>query len=120
MTGEVCCGGQNAEGVILDITDPAHVAAISHQIENDAARRPLAALVNNAGVALNALIETLPIQEWRRHFEVNFFGHVAVTQALLPALVAGRGRVVNISSVGGRVAFPTYAPTRPQSSPWKR
>jgi len=100
--------GKNVEGVILDITDPAHVAAIAHRVENDAARRPLAALVNNAGVALNAPIEILPIEEWRRHFEVNFFGHVAVTQALLPALVAGRGRVVNISSIGGRVAFPTY------------
>jgi NAD(P)-dependent dehydrogenase (short-subunit alcohol dehydrogenase family) len=100
--------GQNVEGVTLDITNPAHVAAIARRIGNDAAGRPLAALVNNAGVALNAPIETLPIEEWRRHFEVNFFGHVAVTQALLPALVAGRGRVVNISSIGGRVAFPTY------------
>ena len=100
--------GKNVEGVILDITDPAHVAAIARRIESDAAGRPLAALVNNAGVALNAPVETLPIEEWRRHFEVNFFGHVAVTQALLPALAAGRGRVVNISSIGGRVAFPTY------------
>ena len=100
--------GTNVEGVILDITNPAHVAAIAHRVQNDAAGRPLAALVNNAGVALNAPIETLPIEEWRRHFEVNFFGHVAVTQALLPALVAGRGRIVNISSIGGRVAFPTY------------
>ena len=39
---------------------------------------------------------------------MNFFGHVAMTQALLPALLAGRGRVVNLSSIGGRVAFPTY------------
>ena len=100
--------GTNVEGVILDITNPAHVAAIADRVQNDTAGRPLAALVNNAGVALNAPVETLPIEEWRRHFEVNFFGHVAVTQALLPALVAGRGRVVNISSIGGRVAFPTY------------
>ena len=100
--------GENIEGVILDITDPAHVAAIAQRVETDAAGRPLAALVNNAGVALNAPIETLPIGEWRRHFEVNFFGHVAVTQALLPALVSGHGRIVNISSIGGRVAFPTY------------
>ncbi len=100
--------GNNVEAVILDITDPAHLAAITHRVENDTGRRPLGALVNNAGVAINAPVETLPIEEWRRHFEVNFFGHVAITQALLPALLSGRGRVVNVSSIGGRVAFPTY------------
>lgn len=100
--------GRNIEAVILDITDPSHVAAIARRVENDADGRPLGALVNNAGVAINAPIETLPIDEWRRHFEVNFFGHVAITQALLPALLSARGSVVNLSSIGGRVAFPTY------------
>ncbi|WP_294570086.1 SDR family NAD(P)-dependent oxidoreductase [uncultured Arthrobacter sp.] len=48
------------------------------------------------------------MDEWRRHFDVNFFGHVAVVRALLPALIAGGdGRLVNVSSIGGRVAFPT-------------
>jgi NAD(P)-dependent dehydrogenase (short-subunit alcohol dehydrogenase family) len=70
--------------------------------------RGLAALVNNAGIAVNAPVEALPMDEWRRQFEVNLFGHIAVTQALLPALLRSRGRVVNISSVGGRVAMPTY------------
>ena len=67
-------------------------------------------LVNNAGVSLNAPIETLALDEWRQHFEVNFFGHVALTKALLPALLAAEGRVVNLSSIGGLVALPTYGP----------
>ncbi|NIY63897.1 hypothetical protein SMALB_1842 [Streptomyces malaysiensis] len=46
--------------------------------------------------------------EWRRVFEVNLFGHIAVTQALLPALLRGKGRVINISSVGGKFAMATY------------
>ena len=96
------------EPVILDITNPAHVAAIAERVENDPAGRSLAALVNNAGIAVNAPVETIPIDEWRRQFEVNFFGHVAVTQALLPALLEAGGRVVNVSSIGGRVAGPTF------------
>jgi NAD(P)-dependent dehydrogenase (short-subunit alcohol dehydrogenase family) len=48
--------------------------------------------------------------EWRNLFEVNLFGHVAVTQALLPDLIRSKGRVVNISSVGGKVAMATYGP----------
>lgn len=100
--------GQSIEPVILDITDPAHVAAIAERVEGDPGGRPLRALVNNAGIAVNGPVETIPMQEWRRQFDVNFFGHVAVTQALLPALLAARGRVVNISSIGGRVAGPTF------------
>ena len=66
-------------------------------------------MVNNAGVALNAPAEAIPLDEWRRHFDVNLFGHVAVVRALLPALIAGGdGRLVNVSSIGGRVALPTY------------
>ncbi|WP_245604770.1 SDR family NAD(P)-dependent oxidoreductase [Mycobacterium genavense] len=50
----------------------------------------------------------MPIAQWRKQFEVNLFGHIAMTQALLPALLLSSGTVVNISSVGGKVVLPTY------------
>jgi NAD(P)-dependent dehydrogenase (short-subunit alcohol dehydrogenase family) len=94
------------EPVILDITEPEQVQALAARVAGDA--RPLHALVNNAGIQVNAPVETLPMAEWRRVFEVNLFGHIAVTQALLPALLRSRGRVINISSIGGKLAMPTY------------
>ena len=101
--------GENVEPVILDVTDEGQVAALADRAGNDPQGRRLGALVNNAGVPLNAPAEVIPIEEWRRHFDVNFFGHVAVARALLPALIAGGdGRLVNVSSIGGRVAFPTF------------
>jgi NAD(P)-dependent dehydrogenase (short-subunit alcohol dehydrogenase family) len=93
---------------ILDITVEADIAAIAERVTNDPDHRPLRALINNAGIAVNAPVEALPMPEWRRQFEVNLFGHIAMTQALLPALLKSSGRVVNISSVGGRVAMATY------------
>ena len=96
------------EPVLLDITDPAQIEAVARRVAGDPAGRPLRAVVNNAGIAVNAPVELLPMDDWRQQFEVNFFGHVAVTKAVLPALHASSGRVVNISSVGGRVALPTY------------
>ncbi|ODR07962.1 dehydrogenase [Mycobacterium sherrisii] len=96
------------EPVILDITMESDVAAIANRVAHDALRRPLRALINNAGIAVNAPVEALPIAQWRKQFEVNLFGHVAMTQALLPALLLSRGTVVNISSVGGKVVLPTY------------
>jgi NAD(P)-dependent dehydrogenase (short-subunit alcohol dehydrogenase family) len=94
------------EPVILDITEPDQVRALAIRVEADP--RGLHALVNNAGIQVNAPVEALPMAEWRRVFDVNLFGHIAVTQALLPALLRDRGRVINISSVGGRVAMATY------------
>jgi NAD(P)-dependent dehydrogenase (short-subunit alcohol dehydrogenase family) len=93
---------------ILDITVDSDVAAIADRVARDPLHRPLRALINNAGIAINAPVETLPLAEWRRQFEVNLFGHIAMTQALLPALLISSGTVVNISSVGGKVVLPTY------------
>jgi NAD(P)-dependent dehydrogenase (short-subunit alcohol dehydrogenase family) len=100
--------GPNLEPVMLDITEEDQIEGVAARIAADPARRPLRAVVNNAGIAVNAPVEVLPMAEWRRQFEVNFFGHIAVTKAVLPALHASSGRVVNISSVGGKVAMPTY------------
>jgi NAD(P)-dependent dehydrogenase (short-subunit alcohol dehydrogenase family) len=102
-----------ADGIepqILDITDESDVAAIAARVADDPLRRPLRALINNAGIAVNAPVETLPLAEWRNLFEVNLFGHIAMTQALLPALLKSSGTIVNISSVGGKFAMATYGP----------
>lgn len=98
------------EPVILDITRPEHIQALVDRIASDPEHRPLRALVNNAGVSVNAPVEAFPLDEWRRLYDVNLFGHVAVTQALLPFLHRSHGRIVNISSVGGKVAMATYGP----------
>ncbi|MGX6601321.1 SDR family NAD(P)-dependent oxidoreductase [Micromonosporaceae bacterium Da 78-11] len=94
------------EPVILDITESEHVAALAARVAADP--RPLHALVNNAGIQVNGPVEALPMDRWRWVFEVNLFGHIAVTQALLPALLHSRGRVLNISSIGGKAAMATY------------
>jgi NAD(P)-dependent dehydrogenase (short-subunit alcohol dehydrogenase family) len=79
-------------------------------VRGDPQGRALRALVNNAAIQANVPVEAFALDEWRNMFEVNFFGHVAVTQNLLPALIRSKGRVVNISSVGGKVAMATYGP----------
>src|ERR1700759_1573906 len=78
--------GDGIEPHILDITVESDIAAIAARVAADP--RPLRALINNAGIAINAPIEPLPLDEWRQQFEVNLFGHVAMIQALLPALLS--------------------------------
>jgi NAD(P)-dependent dehydrogenase (short-subunit alcohol dehydrogenase family) len=99
---------EHVEAVRLDITDEELVAGLVRRVESDPQARPLRAVVNNAGIAVAAPVEMIPLADWRRQFEANFFGHVGVIQALLPALLASRGRVINVSSIGGLVAGPTY------------
>lgn len=94
----------------LDVTDPASIRAAREQVERLLAPAALAGLVNNAGISGAGPIELVDLDEFRRVFEVNALGAVAVTKEFLPLLKEGRGRIVNISSVSGRVAPPFMAP----------
>ncbi|MFJ3019742.1 SDR family NAD(P)-dependent oxidoreductase [Streptomyces tendae] len=96
------------EPVVLDITVPRHIDALAQRIADDPEGRALRALINNAGIEVNAPVEVLPLEKWREQFEVNLFGHIAVIQRLLPFLRRSRGRIVNISSVGGVAALPIF------------
>lgn len=69
----------NIEPIMLDIRDEAEVVAVARMIADDPKRRTLRALVNNAGIGVNAPVEVLPLSEWRLMFDVNLFGHVAMT-----------------------------------------
>jgi NAD(P)-dependent dehydrogenase (short-subunit alcohol dehydrogenase family) len=93
----------------LDVTVAADVTALAERLASQSDGR-LHGLVNNAGVAVVGPIETLDVDDWRRQFEVNVIGQVAVTRSLLPALLRARGRVVNVSSIGGLVAGPLFGP----------
>lgn len=92
--------------VRLDVTDVEQIAAAAGEIAAASGAAGLAGLVNNAGIAVPGPWELLPIDALRQQLEVNLIGQAAVTQACLPLLRQGRGRVVNISSVNGGMAVP--------------
>src|ERR1700689_3558779 len=101
----------------LDITDPAQIAATAELVAQRTGVAGLDALVNNAGVAAGGPLEMLPLAQVRELMEVNFFGQLAVTQALIPALRLARGRIVLLSSIGGLVPTPYMSPFLLSKSP---
>jgi len=101
---------ENIEPIMLDITNEKHISNLIKRINENYNKRPLKALINNAAIEINAPVEVLALSEWRRQFEVNFFGQVAMIQALLPALFKSQGTIVNISSIGGKAAMAGYGP----------
>jgi NAD(P)-dependent dehydrogenase (short-subunit alcohol dehydrogenase family) len=102
--------GRGIEPLVIDITNPSHIRALATRVHGDPQGRAVRALVNNAASAVNVPVEAFAIEEWRCLFEVNLFGHIAVNQTLLPALIRTNGRVINISFVGGKIAKATYGP----------
>ena len=100
--------GNTVRPVLLDVTDPAGIAEAAELVRRELAERggALVGLVNNAGIVVGGPVEEVPLERLREVLEVNVVGVVAVTQAFLPLLRAGRGRIVNVSSVSGRVAAP--------------
>jgi NAD(P)-dependent dehydrogenase (short-subunit alcohol dehydrogenase family) len=96
--------------VILDVTDADTIGSAAETVRAALGGDGLAGLVNNAGVTVQGPLEFLPIDELRRQLEVNVVGQVALTQAVMPEIRAAGGRVVNMGSVGGRVAHPFLGP----------
>jgi len=93
----------------LDVTDEKSVNDAIKNIKSDAGRIDI--LVNNAGYGLGGALEDISMTELRAQFETNVFGLIRVTQAVLPTMREQKsGIIVNISSIGGKMALPYFSP----------
>ena len=89
----------------LDVTNEASIAAALQTVDQETGR--IDVLINNAGYGSYGALEDVPLEEARRQFEVNIFGLARLTQLVIPTMRARRsGRIVNISSVGGKLGEP--------------
>jgi NAD(P)-dependent dehydrogenase (short-subunit alcohol dehydrogenase family) len=104
--------GDKVAPVLFDVTDAAAVRAAADEVRIRLGGRTLQGLVNNAGMGGGGPLAHEPVDEIRRVFEVNVFGAVSVSQAFIPllgadrALTGGPGRIVNVTSVAGKLAPP--------------
>ena len=115
--------------ILLDITDAASITSAVDIVTTAIGEIGLAAIINNAGIAVAGPLEFLPVDEIRKQLEVNVIGQIAVTQAFLPLLRQGQGfqhsrvpdaqpkhfnskggSIINIGSLGGRIAMPFIGP----------
>ena len=95
------------ETLMLDVNSGESIAAAAEEVARRTGGYGLDALVNNAGFGLQAPMELISSDDLRRQFETNVFGLVSVTQAFLPAMRSrGSGRIVNVSSIVGRISMP--------------
>jgi NAD(P)-dependent dehydrogenase (short-subunit alcohol dehydrogenase family) len=96
----------------MDLTDPTSIRTAGERVS---AAGPLNGVVNNAGVAVPAPLEHIPLDAFRHQIDVNLIGQLAVTQAMLPAMRQAReqneqARIVLVGSIGGRIAGPMLGP----------
>jgi short-subunit dehydrogenase len=95
---------RGAKTVALDVTQEDSMREAVEEVERDG---PIGALINNAGYSQSGAVETIPMDSVRRQFETNVFGLIRMCQLVLPGMrEAGSGRIVNISSMGGKLVFP--------------
>ena len=90
----------------LDVCDQDSIAEAREEVARELGGQALGGLVNNAGIVVLGPVELIPLQALRRQLEVNVLGPIAVTQAFLPLLRAGGGRVVNVSGASGQISVP--------------
>jgi NAD(P)-dependent dehydrogenase (short-subunit alcohol dehydrogenase family) len=105
--------GQASERLVpvnLDVTDQSQIDSAVRTVEVTTGSTGLQGLVNNAGISVNGPLEFLTPEDVRKQLEVNVIGQVTVTQAFLPLIRTGNGRIVNIGSIAGKMATPFLGP----------
>jgi len=107
----LCAGAsERLTPVFLDVVDDDSISAAVKMVAGKVGETGLMGLVNNAGVASAGPMEFLALDEIRRVLEINLLGQIAITQAFMPLLRAGEGRIVNMSSISGLIAAPFAGP----------
>ncbi|MEP6480003.1 MAG: SDR family oxidoreductase [Rhodoglobus sp.] len=96
--------------LIIDVTNATQIAAAAKEITTRVGDAGLYGLVNNAGTAAAAPLEFVPIEDFRWQLDVNLVGQLAVTQALIPLLRIAKGRIINVTSIGGLIAGAMLGP----------
>lgn len=103
--------GGRIQLAIVDITDEGAVREWADSVNTAMKKRGLALLINNAGILTPGPLEVLPLNAIRREFEVNVFGGITVTNALLPSLRRARGRILFVGAMTGRFPLPFNGPS---------
>ncbi len=101
---------KDSRSLIIDVSCEESVAKAAHEVAATVGEEGLFGLLNNAGVSDFSPIEALNINDLKHIYEINIFGVLRVTQTLLPLLRKRKGRIVNISSVGGMMTPPFLFP----------
>jgi NAD(P)-dependent dehydrogenase (short-subunit alcohol dehydrogenase family) len=105
---KVFAASSRSFGVVLDVTDSAEIQPAVDRIEREVG--PINILVNNAGYGHEGTFEESTLDDLRRQFDVNVFGAVAVTKAVLPHMRKRRaGHIINITSMGGLITLPSLS-----------
>ncbi len=99
---------QGLKPIFLDVTDSKSIADAVSEIKKKSGT--LFGLVNNAGIAVGGPCEGVAMKNWRKQFDINFFGQIELTQACLPLIRESKGRILNMSSISGRIAGPFMGP----------
>jgi NAD(P)-dependent dehydrogenase (short-subunit alcohol dehydrogenase family) len=101
-------GSNCIKPIIIDVTDTNSIMKAVSIVGNTLSGAGLDALINNAGIAIVGPLECLSMRQMKRQFDINFFGQIVTTQAFLPLIRKAKGRIVNISSLGGRSSSPLF------------
>jgi NAD(P)-dependent dehydrogenase (short-subunit alcohol dehydrogenase family) len=96
--------------VVVDITNPVQIKTAVETVRQGLGDKPLAALVNNAGVSVSGPLEFVPIEAVRNQMEINLIGHIAVSQMFIPLLRKNQGCIINVGSIAGILASPILGP----------
>lgn len=102
--------GERLTLIPIDITRDDSISSAVQQIRLVIGDDGLYGLFNNAGIAISGPVEFVPLAAMRHQMEVNLFGHIAVTQRLLPHIRQTKGRIVNTASILGRMAVGFSSP----------